>query len=262
MLIITTGLEPGEKTLAHADELAKIFELPLIPRRDASIAQLRRQYQDEAVLVVSAKGARLERPGQPAFFFHPNNAAFRIKRLERGDTDIMLSVCQIHPGDDVLDATLGLGADAIVFAHATGTSGRVVGVESQTLIARMVADGMQHWQNGVASLEGAMRRVEVIAGHHLDVLRNLPDKSFDVVYFDPMFEATVDSSTGISGVRAYANTETLTGDAVREALRVARRRVVLKEGNEGRLHERFGFIPFRKRERQAVYSFRETGGGE
>lgn len=261
-MIITTGLEPNKATQAHANELAKTFELPLVPRRDDSLEQLRKRYGDEAVLVVSAKGARLEIPGQPAFFFHPNNAAFRIKRLERGDTDSMLSICQIQPGDHVLDATLGLGADAIVFAHATGRSGRVVGVESQMLIARLVADGLKHWQNESETLAIAMRRVEVLAGHHLDVLRNLPDQSFDVVYFDPMFETTVDSSTGINGIRTYANAKTLTGEAVQEACRVARRRVVLKEGNAGRLHERFGFTPFRKRERQAVYSFKETGGGE
>lgn len=261
-MIITTGLEPSEKTVAHANELAASFAVPLIPRRDASIEQLRRQHQDEAVLIVSAKGARLEIPDQPAFFFHPNNSAFRIKRLERGDTDIMLSVCQIQPGDVVLDATLGLGADAIVFAHATGDNGRVVGIESQMVIAKLVEDGMKHWQNGSKALEGAMRRVEVIAGHHLDVLRQMPDRSFDVVYFDPMFQTTVNASSGIGGVRTLANAETLSAEAVQEALRVARRRVVLKEGSDGTLHERFDFTPFRKRERQAVYSFREIGGGE
>ncbi|MET3288626.1 UNVERIFIED_CONTAM: 16S rRNA (guanine1516-N2)-methyltransferase [Brevibacillus sp. OAP136] len=261
-MIITTGLEPNETTMAHAIELAESFAKQVVPRRDASIQQLRRQHQDDAVLVVSAKGARLEIPDQPAFFFHPNNSAFRIKRLERGDTDTMLSVCQIQPGDDVLDATLGLGADSIVFAYAIGENGRVAGIESQTIIAKLVEDGMKRWRNGSDALESAMRRVEVITGHHLDVMSSMKDKSFDVVYFDPMFETTVDASAGIGGVRAFANAETLSAEAVQEALRVARRRVVLKEGSEGKLHERFGFTPYRKRERQAVYSFREIGGGE
>ncbi|MGE5704125.1 MAG: class I SAM-dependent methyltransferase [Clostridia bacterium] len=261
-MIITTGLSPTEATLAHAVKLADTFALPLVNRGEKSLNQLRKYYDDDKILVVSAKGARLEIPGQSPFFFHPNTAAFRIKRLERGDTDSMLSACQIQPGDEVLDATLGLGADAIVFAHATGECGRVVGIESQPIIARLVADGLRYWSDGSDSLLAAMRRVKVMEAQHLDALRKCPDRSFDVVYFDPMFESTVQASDGISGIRQYANAQTLSMEAVTEALRVARRRVVLKEGSAGTLYERFGFTPFRKREHQAVYSFREIGGGE
>lgn len=261
-MIVTTGLEPTAETLRHAEELAQRFGLPVRRRGDASLQQMRRRYGVEEILVVSARGARVEAPGKKPFFFHPNTAAFRIKRLMRGDTDTMLAACQIQPGDHVLDATLGLGADAIVFAHATGADGRVVGVESEPLIALLVEDGLRYWQADSAALEAAMRRVEVHCGNHLDVLAALPDRSFDVVYFDPMFESTVESSTGIAGMRPFANQATLQEAAVTEALRVARKRVVLKEGKAGRLYERFGFTPFRTRAQQVVYSYKEIGGGE
>ncbi len=261
-MIITTGLEPSQDTVKHACALAERFGLRLVDRRDDSLAALRKKFQTEQILVVSAKGARMETTSNPPFFFHPNNAAFRIKRLERGDTDTMLSVCQIHPGDAVLDATLGLGADAIVFAHAVGPAGRVVGIESEAVIACLVEDGLRHWAKASDSLRQAMQRVEVKVGHHLEVLRTQPDRSFDVVYFDPMFEVAVNSSTGLQGIRHYANADALAQEAVDEALRVARRRVVLKEGKAGKLYERFGFTPYRKREHQTVYSYRETDGGE
>ncbi len=261
-MIVTTGIEPSEETRRHAEELAAQCSLTVVERREYSLNQLRRRYKSDAVLVVTAKGARLEIPGRQPFFFHPNTAAFRIKRLERGDTDTMLAACQIQPGDHVLDATLGLGADSIVFAHAVGPAGRVVGVESETLIAHLVADGLRHWHTESQALREAMMRVQVRAGDHLEILREQPDDSFDIVYFDPMFEVTVEASRGIAGIREFANEATLGEEAVREALRVARRRVVLKEGKAGRLYERFGFTPFRNRGQHVVYSYKETHGGE
>ncbi|MED4750226.1 class I SAM-dependent methyltransferase [Brevibacillus choshinensis] len=261
-MIITTGLEPCMDTLYHATELAKRFGLDIVKRGDLSLKEMRSRHGDEEVLVVSALGARLDVPGKKPFFFHPNTAAFRIKRLVRGDTDTMLVACQIQPGDRVLDATMGLGADSIVFAHATGEAGRVLGIESEEVLAILVEDGFQHWSSDDLALEQAMRRIEVRCGNHLDVLKGMSDRSFDVVYFDPMFEMTVQSSTGIAGIREYANPEALHEEAVSEALRVAKKRVVLKEGKTGRMYERFGFTPFRSRGQQVVYSYKEISGGE
>lgn len=261
-MIVTTGLEPSMETLQHARELADRFHVPLLGRGDVSLQAMRNRHGSDEIVVVSAQGARLEVPGKKPFFFHPNTSAFRIKRLLRGDTDTMLVACQIHPGDRVLDATMGLGADAIVFAYATGVDGQVVGIESERLIAILVEDGLRHWVSDSKDLEEAMRRIEVRCGNHLDVLKELPDRSFDVVYFDPMFEMTVQSSSGIAGVREHANQDSLHEDAVSEALRVAKRRVVLKEGKAGRLYERFGFTPFRSRGHQVVYSYKEISGGE
>lgn len=258
-MIVTTGAGPSRNTREHAQQLAEKLSLPLVERREDSLDALRRRYGTDQILVVTAKGARIESSQGNAFFFHPNTAAFRIKRLQRGDTDIMLSACQIQPGDKVLDATLGLGADAIVFAHAVGGLGRVVGVESERMIAYLVEDGLRHWQTDSSALKQAMLRVEVVCRHHLDFLRKQPDESFDVVYFDPMFQTTVSASQGIQGIRSYANEEALSEEAIRHALRVARRRVVLKEGKAGKLYERYGFTPYRTREHQVVYSFRERG---
>ncbi|MGD8191130.1 class I SAM-dependent methyltransferase [Brevibacillus ginsengisoli] len=256
-MIITTGLDPSVSTLEHAKRLAEQFGLPIVERKDASLAALRRKYQVEKILVVSSKGARIEQPQGQSFFFHPNTAAFRIKRLERGDTDTMLSACQIQPGDSVLDATLGLGADAIVFAYAVGPTGQVVGLESERIIALLVADGLTHWESA-ESLQQAMGRIQVVASDHLDYLSALPDRSFDVVYFDPMFEHAVGESTGISGLREFANHAPLLEQAIQQALRVARKRVVLKEGKAGKLFERYDFLPYRNREHHVVYSYREV----
>lgn len=261
-MIVTTSLEPTPETLRHAEELARRFDLPLVARKDDSLAALRKRYEETEILIVSSNGARLEAVGKQPFFFHPNTAAFRIKRLERGDNDTMLAVCQIQPGDEVLDATMGLGADAIVFAHGVGKTGRVVGIESEKTIAWLVEDGLRYWSTESEALREAMQRVHVLAGDHAEILKSLPTDSFDVVYFDPMFEETVHSSAGIAGIREWANSRSLSPEAIAEALRVARRRVVLKEGKTGVLYQKFGFTPYRARGNQVVYSYKEKGGGE
>ncbi|GIO00606.1 hypothetical protein J5TS2_12740 [Brevibacillus halotolerans] len=257
-MIVTTGNEPKASVWAHAQELAAIFSAPLVSRGELSVEKLRDKYQTNDILIVTAKGARLERRGQQAFFFHPNTASFRIKRLERGDNDTMLSVCQISPGDKVLDATMGLAADAIVFAYATGETGQVVGIESEPMIVRLIRDGLTHWDTGSPALIEAMRRVQVEQADHLDKLQALPDNSFDVVYFDPMFQQAVFESHGISTLRQLANDKVLTEETIAQARRVATRRVVLKEGTTGTLHEQLGFTPYRKREHQVIYSYMDA----
>ncbi|WP_232699966.1 class I SAM-dependent methyltransferase [Brevibacillus daliensis] len=254
-MIVTTNSDPKDEVRKHAEDLAQLFQAPLVKRGDDSVERLQFKYQTDDILIVTTKGARLERKGQPAFFFHPNTASFRIKRLERGDNDIMLSVCQIKPGDAILDATLGLGADSIVFAYGAGPQGKVVGIESEPMIAKLVRDGLKHWTNGTSGLLEAMRRVQVIEGNHSHILSSYPDNSFDVVYFDPMFTSAVSESNGISTLRYHANESAVTMATIEEALRVARRRVVLKEEPTGTLHEQLRFTPYRKREHQVIYSY-------
>ncbi|WP_126426588.1 class I SAM-dependent methyltransferase [Brevibacillus marinus] len=261
-MIVTTSLRAGPSTRLHAVRLAERYSLRLVEREERSLAELLRLYRTDQILVVADNGARIEgKTGKP-FFFHPNAAAFRIKRLERGDTDTMLAACQIQPGDHVLDATLGLGADAIVFAHAVTAAGRVVGVELQPAVALIVEDGLRRYQTESAALRQAMERVEVVQADHLAFLQRQPDRSFDVVYFDPMFQRGIAASSGIAALRMYAESGLPDERTIREALRVARRRVVFKEGKAGRLYERFGFTPFRNRRDQVTYSYRETDGGE
>lgn len=261
-MIVTTGSHPSAETVSHALRLAQEWNVPYVERGDDSLARLRERYQTPDLVVVTAKGVRLERKDARPFHFHPNTASFRIKRLERGDTDTMLSVCQIRPGDTVLDATLGLGADSIVFSYAVGPEGKVIGVESSVVVARLVRDGLKSWTEGNPAMVEAMRRVEVVCEDHLSYLRRQPDRSVDVVYFDPMFSVTETSSKGIDGLRSLADYTPIREEAVREALRVARRRIVLKESKASRYYERMGFVPFRKTDHQVIYSYRECMGGE
>src|SRR5512138_2034020 len=108
----------------------------------------------------------------------------RERRRGGGDAttrDTFLEAAGIEDGDAVLDCTLGLGADALVAAVAAGPRGRVVGVEASPALAAWVGEGLRRLDDEAAA------RIEVRAADHAALLAALPDRSFDVVVFDPMF---------------------------------------------------------------------------
>ena len=90
-----------------------------------------------------------------------------------------------------------------------------------------------------------MRRIKVVNTDYLDFLRNAEDKSFDVVYFDPMFRHALERSTALNPLRDIADHRAVTLEAVAEARRVAKYRVVLKENAKSLEFERLGFKTIR-----------------
>jgi hypothetical protein len=207
---------------------------------------MRRKYGAQDILAATEEGLRYYPHGgndnQP-LFFHPSMAGVRLKRLMRGESDTMLTVAGVRPGDKVLDCTAGMASDAIVFAYAVGPQGRVVALESEPLVHLIASEGLARYPAEFPELDAAMRRVELLRADHLDFLRGLEAGSFDVVYFDPMFRCPVEDSGWLSPLRDAANGEPLRAEAVREAVRVARRCVVLKERSRSREFARLGFTP-------------------
>ncbi len=171
--------------------------------------------------------------------------ALRAKRLSRRDTrdvpptarDPFLDAAGLCVGDEVLDCTVGLGADALVAATAVGPAGRVVGVEASPALAAWVAEGLR--RHG----DEAARRIEIRTGDHADALASLPDRSFDVVLFDPMFRHARAEPAGFDVVRRLADPRPLSPAALARARRVARRWVVVKDGAPGWDLTRLGLVP-------------------
>lgn len=220
-----------------AAELAGRF----VPRKDSTLANLRRRYQDDYLLVVTANELRYyEDEGSP-LYFHPSMAFVRVKRLRKGEQDPLLAVSGCMPGDRVLDCTAGLASDSIVFAYGVGPAGHVTALESEQLLYTIIREGLQQYITGLNDVDDALRRIEVVQDNHLLYLSKLPDKSVDVVYFDPMFRDPIAASASLRPLRGLANHQALAKQAVTEAVRVARKSVVLKEMASSGEFERLGF---------------------
>lgn len=259
-MIVTTPHEAGAALAARAQQLAREWDVSFVERRKQPLSRL--YAHDFDVLVVTESGFKAYRQGQDKpLFFHPGMAMLRIKRLLRGDTDAMVQAFGLAEGDVVLDCTLGLAGDSIVASYAAGASGRVVGLESQHLLARVMADGLSRYESGIQELDTAMRRIEVRNENHLTFLTQCENNSFDIVYFDPMFFTPIETSESISPLRPFADHTPLTEEAVTEAKRVARRRVVMKNHSQSPDFVRFGFrrVP-KATERSFTYGIIDTGG--
>jgi ubiquinone/menaquinone biosynthesis C-methylase UbiE len=169
-------------------------------------------------------------------------AHLRMKNLRFGDGDRMAEAMGLEPGMDVLDCTLGFGADAIVASAVVGDSGSVTGLESQPLIEAVVGYGLANYENDTEQIIAAMRRVKTHAIEAYDYLKAQPDNSVDVIYFDPMFRHPFAESKNIAPLRPVANKNPLTVETIAEAKRVARQRVVLKESSKSLEFARLGFL--------------------
>lgn len=242
MLLVTTTYDTSEETRARALEAAAELGAEYLPRGRTSLARLKKQYPG-ADFVVAGRTTLEWHPagGKEPFFFHPGMSLIRAKRLSAGNSDPMLECSGFVPGDSVIDATAGLGADAIVFSFAGGAESRITAVESETPLHFIVSRGLREYESGWDSFDQAMRRVAAVRSDHSSYLRTLPDRSVDIVYFDPMFRDPVLASRGIAPLRELANDSPLSREAIDEALRVARKSVVLKERSDSGVFRQYGF---------------------
>jgi len=222
-LVVTTSRKPTSEEELQAMALARELGLPYVPRRGSL-----HEFGATAILVVTRERLVIQTQAGE-IFFHPGMARPRVRQLERGQQDVMVQAMDLRPGDAVLDCTLGLGSDAIVAAFVTGERGRVVGLEAVPVLAALVRWGLAHHDPGHDGLRAAMRRIEVVCAEHEEYLAQLPDRSFDIVYFDPMFREPVHQSASMRPWRALACYKPLTRAAIAAASRVTRRRVVVKE---------------------------------
>lgn len=246
-MLVTTSYEPSPQQLDRGRRLADFTGGTFVPRRRLTLPGMRAKYgspggEAPAILVATERELKYYAPDGTELFFHPSTASIRAKRLLRGEDDWMLSVAGVEPGDRVIDCTAGLGSDAIMFALAAGPQGAVTALESEPAVALLLREGLATYTSGIAALDAAMRRIETRCVDHLAYLREQPDNSADIVYFDPMFRRPIGASSSISPLRVLANDDALSPEAVAEAARVARKRVVLKEQRDSGEFARLGFV--------------------
>ncbi|WP_158738552.1 class I SAM-dependent methyltransferase [Alteribacillus sp. YIM 98480] len=253
-MIVTTGKTVSQADVKEAKQLAENWDVVFQERKKRSFRKWVRETK-EPIYVVSKTGDKLYHPesSQP-FHFHPSMAWLRVQRIFKGYNDPMVEAMDLNEGMSCLDCTMGLASDSIVASFITGNTGYTAALEKNKYIAEIVRKGLQRWQEERSAFNLAMRRIVVTNADYLDFLKNQTDDAFDIVYFDPMFEQTVESSVHIAPLRSFANHETLQAEQVKEALRVAKQKVVVKSSIPNPYVEELGFV-FRKRRKGASFGF-------
>lgn len=232
-MFVTTSRRGTEIEVAEAKAVADRLDLPYVERTGPLAPEA------GPALVVTKERLVIETSaGQ--LFFHPGMSRHRIRALEQGRNDVMIEAMGLTAGQSVLDCTLGLGADALVAAFVVGEAGRIVGVEAVPALAEVVRIGLATYQFKHAPIVEAMRRIEVVCADHGQYLSSLPDNCYDVVYFDPLFREPVRETIHMQPWRELGEQKPLTRETLREACRVAKRRVVVKERSDGQVFEELG----------------------
>jgi len=236
-LLVTTCGTPSGNLLHRARNAALRWNVPFAEREWKGPLQPLLD-QAKAVIVFGQRGVELwDSEGRTAF--HEGLAALRLGRMARGDrTDPLVRTADFHAGDVVLDATLGLGQDAMVAARAVGPSGRVLGVERSAAIHALVAAGLETRRPDAASA-----RIETRCADSADVLAELGPKSVDVVLFDPMFGRSQGAQPPFQMLRRHASHAPLSAELLQLGRRAARRVVVVKAARYSDALKRLGLTP-------------------
>lgn len=240
-MIVTTAYKPSPELVAYAGRLSHELGGRLVPRKQDSLARMKKRYGEDSVLVADDNGLRYYEESEEPLYFHPSMAYVRVKRLRSGESDPLIEVSDCRAGDSVLDCTAGLGSDAIVFSYASGQEGKVIALESEPILCAVVREGLRTYETIHPDVNEAFRRIELQCANHMDWLAELPDKSVDIVYFDPMFRRPMHDSSALAPLRGLANNGALDAEAVHQAKRVARKTVVLKEHRDSGEFLRLGF---------------------
>lgn len=228
---ISTSFDPSCEQVEEARRLAKIFSVPYLERKKRSVKQL--IGEKEGLLVVYKDRLVYMHQDGKRLAFHPDTAMLRIK----GGHDPLLEV--IGTGSKrVLDATMGMANDSLVMAFS---GHEVTAVEADPLIHLLISQGLASYVADYTPINPIMRSIRTHCRDSLSYMREQADKSFDVVYFDPMFSQELSSSPDFSGLRGLADYSPLTEKMLIEAKRVAKERIIIKAHYKDPVFETFGF---------------------
>ena len=240
-MFVTTVEKTNEWLNKRAFKIAEQFGIPYYERKKKTIKQMQSLYKEPCIVVGKVKTELYDIGNQDPLFFHPNMAAVRIKRIAIGEVDPFVRATGLFSGMSILDCTLGMGADALIASYVTGDSGKVTALEVNPYIHFVIKDGLERYPFKNIQMQEAAKRIETVNTDYLTFLKSRKNDSYDVVYMDPMFTEGVTESTGIQSLGSFASYMDLTKEAIDEARRVAKKRVILKDYFKSERFAKFGF---------------------
>lgn len=234
---VVSSLKAKGEALVDAKQWAESIGAVYEERRKRTTKELRRDYGDH-FLVYAAQGPKLFRP-EGTHIFSLNMAELRIQHLRKGQTDHLLEAVGAVGPMSILDCTCGFGADSIVLSFGLPQGSTVTALEASPLMAAVTGWGFTHFVHEAPDVTAALRRITLHQTNYRDFLQHLPNKAYDVIYFDPMFDKPILESCQFQPVRDILDDEPLTDDDIQLALQKARQKVIVKGRYFKRLQERF-----------------------
>ena len=129
-LIVTTAGRTNEEMIEKAMQTAKELGLRYIERGKRTVKGMKERYAEDILVVGKERLELFSTDSNEPFFFHPNSASFRLKRIMKGEEDSFVEAAGLAAGMSLLDCTMGMASDAIVASHVVGGEGRITGIEA------------------------------------------------------------------------------------------------------------------------------------
>ena len=239
-MFVTTIERTTDDFNKKAMKISEELNLPFVVRNRVTVKKLMNQNQSDCLVVGNDLVFNSFPTGQ-SVFFHPNFAQVRLKRYLKGEKDAFIDIAKLEPGDHVLDCTLGFASDAILASMKVGENGSITGLENNKIWAYILKHRLKEYETNFMELKNALNKIQCLNRDYEEYLLNVPDKSYDVVYFDPMFEQSIEESNGLNSLKSFASDEKLSKETIHQAIRVARKQVILKAHYKSHLFEELGF---------------------
>ena len=230
---VTCNKNDNKTLKEQAKAWAQQLQVPYVKRyENGSLDAMLGEYRIDALLIAGKKGPQLySREGM--LLYHPGLGKVRWQRVvQRHENDNFLTAMDLRQGQYVLDCTVGLAADALLASHTVGETGKVIGLEASLPLWFLTSQGVMAYKSKFPELARDLQRIEIIHAEASDYLKKLPENSFDVIYFDPMFRQPVRKSSEMVPLRPLAFHEPLTLEMVELALKAAPRVVIKERGVE------------------------------
>ncbi len=222
-----TGSKSKNSLSEMAIHLATELSVPIINRNNQGLDKLKRHYHLQGILVEEKRELTAYYHNE-RLVFHPGMTVPRVKLLAQQQRESIVEAMALSSGDTMLDCTMGLANDALLASVLVGSNGQVDALEKAPVIYAVTAYGLQCSLKGSVEIQQAMRRIHPFWGDYQQFLPQMKANRYDLVYFDPMFDHALTKSVGLKGLRPLADYTSLSPEMVKEAVRVAKKRVVVK----------------------------------
>ena len=86
-------------------------------------------------------------------------------------------------------------------------------------------------------------------------LKKCPNDNYDIIYFDPMFSHNISESNNLEGILPLADTTFPYEESIKEAKRVARKKIIVKAHFKDTIFEKYNFSRIKRKNTKFHYGF-------
>ena len=244
-IIVTTSVKTTLALNNKAQKLANKLNLRYILRNKKTIKQLLSTSQG-VLVVYKNKLSYFEENSE--LFFHLDTTALKIKN---SDNEPLVEIIK-EEKQNILDCTMGLAGDSILLSYYKHN---VTSLEKNNIIYLITTNGLENYISSNDEINNAMRKIKTNNIDCLDYLKKCPNDNYDIIYFDPMFSHNISESNNLEGILPLADTTFPYEEFIKEAKRVARKKIIVKAHFKDIIFEKYNFTRITRKNTKFHYGF-------